>query len=330
MPKSSPVDDLYARLKILRASDLASIAAKELVRRGIESKARIVAAKAAELAREGGMKELTDALTGAMARFFDKPKTSDKGCLAKTAIASALYEFGADAAREMFLRGVRHVQMEPSFGRSIDTAAELRGACALGLVRIGYRDVMIELVDLLADNEPQTRIAAARAIAYAGRDEGALLLRLKIHHGDREPEVIGECLAALVRLAPAKSVEFVARFLHAADPNVAEAAALALGESRQRPALEALRQRASRTLDPRMRRAMFLGIAMLRLPESFEHLLSLIGSAEVGAVNDVIDALAIYRHDDPARARIASAVDARDSQALRQHFSVAMDSSRRD
>ena len=35
--------------------------------------------------------------------------------------------------------------------QQFDTAAELRGLCALGLVRMAYPDVMVELVDLLAN-----------------------------------------------------------------------------------------------------------------------------------------------------------------------------------
>ena len=49
----------------------------------------------------------------------------------------------------------------------MDTAAELRGVCALGLVRMGYRDVLVELADLLMDPEAQARMMAARSLAHA-------------------------------------------------------------------------------------------------------------------------------------------------------------------
>ena len=47
------------------------------------------------------------------------------------------------------------MQKEGSFGPPVDVAAELRGVCALGLVKIGYGDVLVELTDLLADVEPR-------------------------------------------------------------------------------------------------------------------------------------------------------------------------------
>src|SRR5205085_624790 len=124
-----------------------------------------------------------------------------------------------------------------------DTAVELRGTCALGLVRIGHRETMTELVRLLVDPSPVARVAAIRAIAYSERDEGALLLRLKALTGDREPEVTAECFTALAKLAPEKSIPFIGEFLAAAEDVIAESAALALGETRRREAFDLLRER---------------------------------------------------------------------------------------
>ena len=86
-------------------------------------------------------------------------KNSDKGCAAKTAIAEALaaMEYGEP---EPFLRGVRHVQREPVWGGTEDTAGRLRAACILGLMGTGYPDAAREAVDLLADPQPDARAAA--------------------------------------------------------------------------------------------------------------------------------------------------------------------------
>jgi hypothetical protein len=86
-------------------------------------------------------------------------------------------------------------------------------------------------VNLLADKEVPARVGAIRGIADSGDIAGALLLRLKALVGDKEDEVIGECFAGLLRLAPAPSVEFVAGFLKSASEEIRERAALALGES---------------------------------------------------------------------------------------------------
>jgi len=55
----------------------------------------------------------------------------DKGCVALSATARALFTVGCDDY-ELFLKGMRHVHMEPVWGGSVDTAAELRGMCAMG------------------------------------------------------------------------------------------------------------------------------------------------------------------------------------------------------
>src|SRR5262249_61044298 len=116
-------------------------------------------------------------------------------------------------------------------GGPVAAAVESRGSCALGLVRRGYRAALLELADLLADPEPLARISAARAIASRGGEDALPLLRLKARAGDAEPRVSAECLSALMRLAPARSLPFVAGFLQAQDPTVAEGAAPGPGES---------------------------------------------------------------------------------------------------
>ncbi|MDX2239271.1 MAG: hypothetical protein NW224_01195 [Leptolyngbyaceae cyanobacterium bins.302] len=105
-------------------------------------------------------------LVSACDRFLVNAKESDPGCRAKQAISEALYRLQY-SDKAPFLKGIRHVQAEPVWGGKVDTAPTLRGTCALGLVRMNYPLVMVELRDLLADPEPEARIGAARAIAYA-------------------------------------------------------------------------------------------------------------------------------------------------------------------
>ena len=97
---------------------------------------------------------------------------------------------------------------------SVDTAVDVRSACAAGLVRMNHPAAMEELAALLADPEPAARRAAARTIAYADdRRAGSPLLRLKALSGDPEASVVAECLAGLVALSAEGAVPFVARFL---------------------------------------------------------------------------------------------------------------------
>ena len=249
-------------------------------------------------------------------RFMVRPEKSDKGCGAKTGAAEALYRIGHDCP-DVFSRGVTHVQLEPVFGGRTDTAAELRGVCAMGLVRLCHPEVMVHLADLLADPEPPARIAAARAIAYSGRcAEGVPLLRLKALTGDDEPAVVGECLLALLGLDPDSSLPFVAGFLDRHDGALREAAAMALGESRVEGAFAVLRQWWDRTPDTRQARTALLAIAMLRHDDAMDFLLSLLADHPPAIARQVIDVLKIYRNDESLERRIREIAAQRDDPEL--------------
>jgi HEAT repeat protein len=241
MAKSSRIEDTLAKLKALEGLG-SEVIAPELSK-SLASKTNLVVAKSADLAAKAGARLLEPQLVEAFGRFMVNGSSTDKGCLARKAIANALYELecDSDAARDVHLAGVRCVQMEPVWGGSEDTAAELRGICALGLVRVAHRDVMEILVDLLADPNHQARILAARAVAYSEREEGALLLRLKILSGDREEEVTCECINALGRLSGVKSLDFIERLMDRVHPEtIQDAAAMAIGQMRRPAALAIL------------------------------------------------------------------------------------------
>src|SRR5260221_10105594 len=158
MAKSDPAAAALAKLNALKGMGSAAIAPE--LSKFLDSKINLVVAKAAELVRLADLKSLQPQLEAAFARFMKTPTTIDKGCAAKEAIVMALYELGC-AAADTFLAGIRHVQKEGSYGPPVDTAIDLRGVCAMGLVRMAYRDVMNELVDLLADESHRARIMAA-------------------------------------------------------------------------------------------------------------------------------------------------------------------------
>src|SRR4030095_8290687 len=130
--------------------------------------------------------------------FMQNPTKSDKGCAAKTAVIKALLAADCDD-EEMFLKGVRHVQLEPTWGGRADTAAPLRALCGLGLVQMGSPDAMIELAMLLADTEADARIGAASALGHCG-PTAAPLLRFKVLTGDEEPAVTAECFNSLMAI----------------------------------------------------------------------------------------------------------------------------------
>src|SRR4051794_10661581 len=149
MAKGRSVEEVLAELGALRGSAGAGVLA-EVLPRYLANKSNLVVARAAEVAGKGELKALQADLVAAFWRFMEKAAKTDPGCAAKKAVVEALYEMGL-AEREVFLAGIHHVQNEPRWGGESDTAAELRGVSAMGLVRVGYPDVMNELVELMMD-----------------------------------------------------------------------------------------------------------------------------------------------------------------------------------
>ena len=72
-----------------------------------------VVAKAADLVSKFRLSELIPELVAAFDRFFADPIKSDPQCWAKNALSRALAAF-EHQDEGVFLRGMRHIQMEPS------------------------------------------------------------------------------------------------------------------------------------------------------------------------------------------------------------------------
>lgn len=302
MAKSKTLEALTSDLQRIRDNP-ASDEGVATLRRIIGSKHGVVVAQATRLVAQANLHFLMPDLVDAFHRFLVKPKDTDPGCRAKQAIADALYRLeSSDEA--LFLAGIRHIQWEPVWGGQVDTAPALRGTCALGLVRMHYRDVMVELADLLADPEPEARIGAARAIAYSENPFGVALLRLRIKVGDTPP-VLGECLSALLKLNTASALELATQFLgagrklsdspHAVE--MAEVTALALGESRVPDAFPVLQAWWQRTTHPDLRKTALLAIASLRHDDAIQFLLTLLADGSLTDAQAALDAIALYRHD---------------------------------
>jgi HEAT repeat protein len=285
----------------------------------LRHKSNHVASAAASTAERLEAFTLAQDLVDAFLELMKDPAKRDPGCEALIALAKALISMN-DRAAKVYFAGIRHVQMEGSFGPPIDAAAPLRGLCAQGLARMGHPDALLECVNLLADKDVPARVGAIRAIADSGDIAGAFLLRLKALLGDKEDEVIGECFAGLLRLAPAPSLDFVAGFLKSASEEVRERAALALGESHLAAAFPVLREAWVDTSQAARRRTLLLSIAMLRLDEAVEFLLARVAEDRDAAVADALAALALYGRDESVRKRVEEIVGKRASVALKTVF----------
>lgn len=285
------------------------------------SKVCFVAARAAELAGEFRLNSLAGDLIGAFDRFLNNPKIQDQGCSAKTAIAKALYELGEPTAEAVFLAGIEYFEMAGGYGSPIDVAAELRGYCGLGLVRIASRQAMPRLVDLLNDPARQARMVAARALVYSGRDEAALLLRLRLLIGDRDSDVMNECFNSLVRIRQPDIVRFLVRFFDNTDPDIRTSVALSLGETRDGNALDALQVQHRSETDPDVRRAIVLAATTLRLPAATDWVVQLIESSGVNDAVDAIEAMGMFKRDQTIAERTRVAAGKRKEAKIAEAFS---------
>jgi HEAT repeat protein len=248
-----------------------------------------------------------------------EPEENDKLCRAKIAITEALNKIEYDK-EDVFLTGIRHVQMEPRWGGPEDSAAPLRGNAAFGLVRINYHGVVLLLADLLADSEKVARSAAAQALGASGAPAAIPLLRFKCCIGDKEPEVTAECLTALMTTDPKGSLAFVAQFLDFPSAAIRQGAAFALGECRRPDALDVLMAYWPKSRRDSLEEVILLAISMTRLPAALDFLLGILAADNQGSSAAALSALGIHRHNENVTARIAAAVARKGDAALEASF----------
>jgi HEAT repeat protein len=308
------------KLEALRALRSAGdpAAKREQLGKALQERNNYLASTAAVIAAELKLEELIPDLIAAFERFFVDPVKSDPQCLAKNAIAKALRDLGCRDS-DVYVRGISHIQLEPAWGGRADSAATLRGTCALALTDCPLADIEIltYLGDGLADPDKLVRIDSAMAINQLGRPEGAMLLRLKLLTGDSEPDVLGHCFASLLNLGTSGAVAFIARFLKAADEAVRLEAASALAQSRDPDAIEILKEFWQEPLiSLELRRALLINLGASPLPEAAEFLLAAISAEPTSLAASAISALAASRFHTQLAERVAAAVDKRNDPEL--------------
>ena len=316
MAKRSNLDDKLDAISQVRRSGVLTPEGTVVLRTGLNDSHAVIVERAAVASRELRAKDLIPELGGAFDRFFDDSK-QDRSCITLSALAESLQSLAAVEERR-YLRGLklRRVQMPGP----TDVAVGVRCACALGLADMGYRDALWEMAAFLSDPEPRGRAAAAMALGVIGSPAGVPLLHFKITAGDRDADVMSECFKSLLALDPSHGVPLVGTKLNAADEPIAEAAALALGESRRPQALELLSGAVRRNLSPQLRRVLLLSIGLLRQEAAVEFLLAVLAGPDPRAAADAIGGLAIYHRDENIRARVTAVVDAANDPGLTKVF----------
>ena len=319
MARRRSTEELLADLSRLEESGSDDELLSEL-RSALTGANNIVIAKAARIAGRRNLAELCEDMAKAFGRLMKAPAKKDKGCRALTDIAEVLDALGSRDT-SVFLQGIVHVQMEPVYGGRVDTAAMLRAKCALGIARLYHPEAALRLTHLLVDPEPQPRGAAARGLGYLGGEAAELLLRMKILTGDEDTEVLGECFSALLAVAPERSAAFVTGYLQAADADVAESAALALGESGREDAYQALMAHWESTIRTHDRARLALPIALTKRTEARDFLLDVVRSAPIDLAKAAVNALRIFRWDETLVDRLRGTAATRNSRELAETLS---------
>ena len=314
MAKNDPIERALNRLSELRHAEPSEPVTAEL-RDFLRNRRNLVVAKAAVVVRELSLVALTPDLVTAFSKFMADAPRIDKRCAALTEIASALYELDY-VEPEPYLAGIKHVQLEGSYGPPVDEAAKLRAVSAQGLLRTRHADRLSQVVQLLVDREPAARIGAVRALGVNGGEVGVLLLRFKVLTGDSEPAVMAQCFSALLAASADKSVKFVANYIDSDDEATAEAALLALGESRLPAAYSVLKEKWNRTLLMPVKRALLAAMAALKLEEPIAFLISLVESANAETAAAAVEALCIYRHNERVSESVRTAALTRKEKAI--------------
>ena len=313
------VEDELERLTLLREAPPAE--AVPALRKALSDRVNVVVAKAAKIAAERQIHELIQDLLRAFDRLFEKAVERDPQCWGKTAIAAALKDLEHTESAP-FLRGMRHVQMEPVWGGQADTAETLRGTCLLALVACADLDrgeALRCFVSALTEKAHTIRREAARALGQMAGEEAALVLRLKVRMGDSEAEVIGQVLDSLLAIEGRRALPFLRELLETADAAVREEAALALGSSRLPEAVELLQETWTATRDPSLREVLLRAISASRQEQAIEWLL---GFVKTGRMRDAIAALrvlALHRESEEIRRAVRTAAETREPEVQTEY-----------
>ena len=309
--KKNKFDDKLARLRAL--ADVPEGHAVHELRLFLAEKDAFFLGEAAKMAKTLELRGLEPDLVQACRKLLSN-EIADRGCIAKRCILDALVTFEAHVP-DLYLQGLRHVQMEYSFGPPEDTAGSVRGLCAHALVRIDFPDAILEIAPLLYDHLPEVRIAVAEALAVTGDRTCAGILHVRLMAGEDKPDVLEALYRTMLSFDTKRYLTVVAKALEKGE----EAAALALGESRLSTAFPVLRD-ALRTATGDLEATVLLSIGLLRLEEATDYLLKLVEEGSEHRAAKSIEALGLHRHEERLAVRVAEIVKNRKSKRLNAIF----------
>lgn len=289
------------------------------LKKRVGDRSNFVVAAAAEIVGANLFLDMADGLVGAFERFLMNPLKDDKLCRAKLAIVQALERMEYDRP-EIFLKASKCVQMEPVWGGSEDTAVPVRATGLIALARIEGQDSLPILVDAMIDKHKDVRIAAAVGLGVVGNEAAGLVLRMKVRLGDQDPDVLSECLGAMLLVDPKQYMSLVTEFLKPINEDQCEAAAMALGRSRLAEALGPLKECFEQAYSTELRQHLLLAVAILRRADAIDYLIEMVANEDETKAREALTALRIYKDDPRLHERIGQIVLERKSRAVQAAF----------
>lgn len=245
--QSRKVADRLGALRAIRHQELAELAKwSSAVLDALRDSSNLVVQAAVKCLKEtdwlGGPPPI-DSLAQAYRRLAKDGAKRDPGCVARIEMVAGLAAADAMECEDIFLDACETVQVERSGNGLEDMGVTLRAQAAAAIARVRPPGSLVALTLLLFDQEPhvdsppQERIfatasvrkVAAQAIAALGDPGGVAVLVLRLAHSDAElPDVLVECMDALVHLDNDVALQRLPTFLAARNEYLVVGAATAL------------------------------------------------------------------------------------------------------
>lgn len=323
MPGRVSIDELLRRLRQIRDDgDLAKI--RESVIKSLSDSSNLVVAESAKMIRELQIPGLEAALVAGWKRLIEYPDPikADKGCAGKTEIIQTLGQQNYDDP-DFYLPAIQYHQIEPAWPAAVDTAENVRGNAALALARSQRMRVVDKLnvfVSLLQGSRAD-RVNSVKAIADTRHESAVPLLRLKLFSGDPDAEVMGNCMAGLLELAPEPSIPLVSKYLDDRNESVVLEAAAALGICGRPKAVESLIIAFRRTAEQEISKSLMQSIGLSRDPTAIDFLMTQLKSGDAAAALEALHPSCVYPETQKrVRAVVESLGDSKLKDAFDRRF----------
>ena len=256
--------------------------AQRLLLNALKDRSNYVATLAAEALADCAGVRILPMLVAQFEYLAEDGLKNDPGCHIRANLAFAFGRLEVQMSIAALRIGIKTVQMEAVGGVPTDTAVHLRANCAQSLAQMrapqALRDIALLLFDegdthfTAASNAifvtVEARKAAAQALGRLADDAGIIPLAIKLTYPANEtPEVLQECMQAIVDLEDENALELLTPYLKHEDPHFVAFTALMIARTRDPQAPALIRKTLDRlTGDPLQ--AAILALSSLRSEEA--------------------------------------------------------------